>query len=116
MQMRDSIRILRIQHGLTQREVGNMLNTTQQAVSHWERGLVEPDTITIRSLAKLFHVPVDAIVGEENHFPADNAVTQVDGAVERFRRAIETLNDNQIAFLLNLVEDVAQGGAIQSLK
>lgn len=57
-----NIRTLRIQKGLTQKQLADLLHVTSQAVSRWENGDVEPSIDTISSMAKIFEVTTDEII------------------------------------------------------
>ena len=57
-----NIKILRMQKGLTQKELADLLHVTSQAVSRWEKGDVEPSIDTINNMAKIFEVSTDEII------------------------------------------------------
>lgn len=59
----DNIRTLRLEKGMTQKEIADRLFVTAQAVSRWENGEVEPSLSTITELAKIFGVSTDALLG-----------------------------------------------------
>ncbi len=56
------IQSLRKEKGITQSELGEMLNVSSQAVSKWENGLAEPDLETIKKLCKYFGITVDSFL------------------------------------------------------
>lgn len=62
----EKISQLRKSHGMTQEELGKVLNVTYQAVSKWERSESLPDFATMSQIAKYFQVPLD-------YFENDNA-------------------------------------------
>lgn len=49
--------------GLTQKDLGDMLNVSPQAVSKWENGQAEPDTATIKRLCQIFKITTDELLG-----------------------------------------------------
>lgn len=54
---------LRKQHNnMTQDELAKKLGVSQQTISKYERGLVEPDSENLKKLATLFGVTVDYII------------------------------------------------------
>ena len=53
---------LRKKAGLTQAELAAKLNVTAKAVSKWENGRAKPTTDTIRNMAALFGVTVEALL------------------------------------------------------
>lgn len=48
---------------LTQKDLGDMLNVSPQAVSKWENGQAEPDTSTIKRLCHIFKITTDELLG-----------------------------------------------------
>lgn len=56
------IQSLRKEKGITQSELGEMLNVSSQAVSKWENGLAEPDLETIKKMCKYFAITVDSFL------------------------------------------------------
>lgn len=55
----EKIARLRKSKGMTQEELGKVLNVTYQAVSKWERGESLPDFPTMSQISKFFEVPLD---------------------------------------------------------
>ena len=49
--------------GLTQKDLGDMLNVSPQAVSKWENGQAEPDTATMKRLCGIFKITTDELLG-----------------------------------------------------
>ncbi len=58
----DNIAYYRKQKGLTQEELGELLNISGQAVSKWENGGV-PDISLLPDIAKIFDVSIDSLFG-----------------------------------------------------
>lgn len=61
----EKISRLRRAKGMTQEELGKVLNVTYQAVSKWERGESLPDFATMSQIAKFFQVPLDYFEDEK---------------------------------------------------
>lgn len=59
------IAALRRAKGLTQRELAELLNVSDKAVSRWERGDAAPDLSVIPALAELFGVTADELLRGE---------------------------------------------------
>lgn len=59
----ENIKKLRHKRGITQEELGNFLSVSFQSVSRWERGEGYPDITLLPSLARLFGVSVDELLG-----------------------------------------------------
>lgn len=51
--------------GLTQKQVGDYIGISPQAVSKWENGQTEPDIDTLYKLAALYNVTVDELVDKK---------------------------------------------------
>lgn len=75
---------LRKKKGLSQEELADHLSVSRQAVSKWERGETLPDTDNLISIAKLFSVSLDELVGN------DNVKTENDTSSQNDENPIET--------------------------
>jgi len=56
---------LRKEQGLSQTELGKMLNVSNKAVSKWETGEAKPALKQLYGLSKIFKMPIEDILGEE---------------------------------------------------
>ena len=65
----EKIAHLRKSNGMTQDDLGKVLNVTYQAVSKWERGESLPDFTTMSQLARFFQVPL-------SYFEKDGEIAQ----------------------------------------
>ena len=61
MEIGKRIRQLRTNKGVTQEELANALNVSNQAVSRWETGITMPDIYLLPSIALFFGVTIDEI-------------------------------------------------------
>ena len=57
------LRDLRIEYSLTQKQLANKLNVSQNAIYNWENGKREPDFETLEFLADIFNVDIDYLLG-----------------------------------------------------
>ena len=73
----NNIKSLRMQNGLTQKELADKLHITSQAVSRWEKGEVEPSVSTIGQMAEIFGVTTDEIIGGPDKKPAEKASVMI---------------------------------------
>ena len=60
--MGEIISTLRKEKGMTQKELADLLNITDKAVSKWERDIAFPDTATIPKLAEILEVSVEELM------------------------------------------------------
>ena len=63
IKLHEQISFLRKQKGLTQEQLANTLGVTNQSVSKWESGQCCPDIQLLPSIAALFDVSVDELLG-----------------------------------------------------
>ena len=54
---------LRTEKGFSQQEVALRVHVSQQCVSQWENGIIEPTLTFLWRLADLFEVSVDELIG-----------------------------------------------------
>ncbi|MBE6912682.1 MAG: helix-turn-helix transcriptional regulator [Ruminococcaceae bacterium] len=64
--MGEIISTLRREKGKTQKELADMLNITDKAVSKWERDVACPDTQTIPKLAEILGVSVEKLMNAKS--------------------------------------------------
>ena len=62
--LKDNIKILRKQNGLSQEELSIKLNVVRQTISKWEQGLSVPDSEMLLSISEVFDTPVSTLLGE----------------------------------------------------
>jgi putative transcriptional regulator len=62
--LKDNLKILRKNKGLSQEELGIKLNVVRQTISKWESGLSVPDAEMLISISEVFDTPVSKILGE----------------------------------------------------
>jgi len=63
---KERLKELRIEQGLSQQELGKMINMSKMAISHWESGHSEPSISQLIFLSELFEVSVDYLIGKSN--------------------------------------------------
>lgn len=71
------ILLLRKEHGMTQKEMADVLGLTDKAISKWERGLSYPDISMLEPIAVLFEVSVMELLKGERIEP-DTAISMQD--------------------------------------
>ena len=63
MEIKEFLRQLRTERGLSQNELANKVHVTRQAVSRWETGETVPNTETLKLLSELFDVSINTLLG-----------------------------------------------------
>ncbi len=62
--LKDNLKTLRKNKGLSQEELSIKLNVVRQTVSKWESGLSVPDAEMLIIISEIFETPVNEILGE----------------------------------------------------
>ena len=62
--LKDNLKTLRKNKGLSQEELSIKLNVVRQTISKWETGLSVPDAEMLVAISELFETPVSEILGE----------------------------------------------------
>ena len=61
------IKDLRLERGLTQKELGKIINVTKVSICCYENGTRTPTLETLLDLANYFEVDLDYLLGREEH-------------------------------------------------
>lgn len=64
--MGETISTLRKEKGMTQKDLADMLNITDKAVSKWERNVAFPDTATIPKVAEILGISVEELMNAKS--------------------------------------------------
>lgn len=64
MKFKDRLRELRIEKNISQQQLGNVVNVSKMAVSHWESGHSEPSIEQLIVISDYFEVTVDYLTGK----------------------------------------------------
>ena len=59
MSIGEKIKELRIEKGLSQMQLGKLINVSQKAIDYWERNVNEPKASYIIALVKTFDITFD---------------------------------------------------------
>ena len=62
--LKDNLKALRKQKGLSQEELSVKLNVVRQTISKWEQRLSVPDSQMLITISEIFDTPVSTILGE----------------------------------------------------
>ena len=81
--LKDNIKNLRKEKGLSQEELAIKLNVVRQTVSKWERGLSVPDSSMLISLAEELGTSVNVLLGESVEDKALNDDVDIKTIAER---------------------------------
>ena len=62
--LKENIKLIRKQKGLSQEELAIKLNVVRQTISKWEQGLSVPDSELLVALSEALDTPVSVLLGE----------------------------------------------------
>lgn len=96
---------LRINNGLTQKQLAQQLNITDKAYWSYERGRTEPDINTLIKIADYFDVSLDYLCGRQN-----NNLIFADSLSDKKKELfsmIKDLNDDETLIVLGFVARLA---------
>jgi transcriptional regulator with XRE-family HTH domain len=120
------IKILRETKGLSQKELGTIVNKGDSTVRMWELGNSEPDNSTLIILANYFNVSVDYLLGRSDDCSEEKAlginneeqkekpVADSNGQNEKERRLLEMFREllpNLQDYLLNTAETLIEASS-----
>lgn len=86
--LKDNIRSIRKQKGLSQEELAIKLNVVRQTISKWEQGLSVPDSEMLISISDALDTPVSVLLGES---VTETASGDAEGNNERMDEIAEKL-------------------------
>ncbi|MBR1975002.1 MAG: helix-turn-helix transcriptional regulator [Clostridia bacterium] len=61
---KERLKELRQEKNLSQQDLGNLVNMSKMAISHWEKGHSEPSISQLIILSNYFEVSVDYLIGK----------------------------------------------------
>ena len=83
MDIANTLKELRLQKGLSQRELANVLNITSSAVSGYELGTRVPTLEGLQAIAKYFGVSIDYLAGNTEYYSDPQAAELIQEYFER---------------------------------
>ena len=60
---KDNLKMLRKQEKYNQQQLAQLVGVSQQCVSEWENGKIEPTLSYLWKLADIFNITIDELVG-----------------------------------------------------
>lgn len=69
MILRQKLKYLRKQRGMSQLELAEKLKVSRQAVSGWEAGSSKPSTENLQCMSKLYSVSLEYLLDDSQEFP-----------------------------------------------
>ena len=63
----NNIKVLRTENKLSQASLAKAVGVTQQCISEWEKGNMEPTLSNLWALSEIFGVTIDELVGKSDY-------------------------------------------------
>ena len=94
MEFSERLKSLRLEAGLTQKEIAEQLGISQQGYAYWERGTKKPTQDRLTLLSNYFDVSVDYLLGKSDSRYSDE---QLDGMEIFFRNQTQDMTEEERA-------------------
>jgi len=59
-----TLKNLRLEKGLSQQKLAKSIDVSQQCISEWENGNIEPTMFSLWKLSDVFEISIDELVGK----------------------------------------------------
>lgn len=92
------IKKLRIEQNLTQLQLANLLNLSKSNISKYEANSIQPNLETINSLAQIFNVSTDFLIGNQN-FNLEHSTFTLGENLKYLREQQELTQDTMANYL-----------------
>lgn len=79
--LKENIKLIRKEKGISQEELASRLNVVRQTVSKWETGLSVPDAEMLISISKVLDTPISTLLGED--IPKDDELSNIIEKLEK---------------------------------
>lgn len=61
-----NLKSLRLERNLSQQKLAKLIDVSQQCISEWENGNIEPTMSSLWKLSDVFEITMDELVGRTN--------------------------------------------------
>lgn len=106
--LKDNLKILRKNKGLSQEELSIKLHVVRQTVSKWESGLSVPDAEILMTISEILETPVSEILGESIEEKEKNDLKVISEKLEVINEQLAMKQKKKRKMLVNtlIVADV----------
>lgn len=101
--LKDNLKILRKNKGLSQEELSIKLNVVRQTISKWESGLSVPDAEMLISISEVFDTPVSTILGENIEEKEKNDIKVISEKLEVINTQLSKKQNQKRKRLINFL-------------
>ena len=104
--LKDNLKTLRKNKGLSQEELSIKLNVVRQTISKWETGLSVPDTEMLVTISELFETPVSEILGESIEEKETNDLKVISEKLEVINEQLSISQKQKRKIMVLLIIDI----------
>lgn len=112
MDLFHNLRELRIEQGLTQKELARQLSLSANIICEWEKGRCLPSIESLKKLSSIFECSIDFLVGNSDDFgnitvqsaPIAPLPNDEQALLDAFRKLPDDLKHRATAYMNKLVE------------
>ena len=106
--LKDNLKTLRKNKGLSQEELSIKLHVVRQTVSKWESGLSVPDAEMLMTISEIFETPVSEILGESIEEKEKNDLKVISEKLEVINEQLAMKQNQKRKMLVNtlIIADV----------
>lgn len=103
---------LREANQMTQGQLGDLINTTRQSISNYEIGKREPDYVTLETLADIFNVDMNYLLGKTDKitYIPSSSHRQLSKSEENLINSFNVLNDEGKEKVITYTQDLVDSG------
>ena len=106
----DEIKKLRMQKGISQKELADLLLISRQTISKWELGKSVPELVYIIQLADYFNVTLDQLVGRKPQTFLQKYFGQKENGGDETMKTINTEGSNFYSSFSNDIKGLLKNG------
>ena len=104
--LKDNLKTLRKNKGLSQEELSIKLNVVRQTISKWETGLSVPDAEMLIKISELFETPVSEILGESIEEKETNDLKVISEKLEVINEQLSISQKQKRKIIVLLIIDI----------
>ena len=100
------LKSIRTRLELSQDDLASIINVSRQAITKWETGVGLPDIENLKVLSKLFNLPIDTLLDDENTLPQLTMTIDLDkneysNKLSSYKEILEKYFKNDEVFVLS---------------
>lgn len=106
MKFSEKLKSIRTRLELSQDDLASIINVSRQAITKWETGVGLPDIENLKVLSKLFNLPIDTLLDDENTLPQLTMTIDLDkneysNKLSSYKEILEKYFKNDEVFVLS---------------